>query len=67
MENWIIFCENALVLCTFVYIGMGVLFLCTKNHFSIFGVPIIGFFVKDLANSCCKIGPNHFSKILGHI
>jgi hypothetical protein len=34
---------------------------------TIFRVPKISFFVKDLQYICCKIEPNQFSKILGHV
>ena len=43
------------------------IFFGRKNHFPFSECPKGGFFVKDLPNICCKIGPNHFSKILGHI
>ena len=43
------------------------IFFGRKNHFPFFECPKGGFFVKDLPNNCCKIGPNQFSKILGHI
>ena len=43
------------------------IFVGRKNHFPIFECPKGGFFVKELPNNCCKIGPNHFSKILGHV
>ena len=42
-------------------------FIAQKSHFPFFECPKRGFFVKDLPNNSCKIGPNHFSKILGHI
>ena len=42
-------------------------FFGRKNHFPFFECLKGGFFVKDLPNNCCKIRPNHFSKILGHI
>ena len=42
-------------------------FLCKKNPFSIFWVPQMSFFVKDLPYICCKIAPNKFYKILWHI
>ena len=38
-----------------------------KQSFSIFRVHKMRFFVKDLPNICCKIVPNQFSKILGHM
>ena len=38
-----------------------------KSHFSIFRVPKLVFFVKDIPNLGCKIVPNQFSKILYHI
>ena len=41
-------------------------FLWTKKPFSIFRVHEMNFF-KDLPYICCKIGPNQFYKILGHI
>ena len=41
------------------------IFFGQKNHFPFFECPKGGFLVKDLPNNCCKIGPNHFSKILG--
>ena len=69
-----IVCSNDLILCTRVHIGMAnnvaqgsFHFRWTKNPFSIFQVSEISFFVKDLPNICCKIVPNQFSKILGHI
>ena len=69
-----IVCSNDLILCTRVHIGMGnnvapgsFHFRWMKKPFSIFRVPQRRFFVKDLPNNCCKIGPNHFSKILAHI
>ena len=40
---------------------------CMKNSLFIFQVPEMSFFVKDLPYICFKIGPNHFSNILGHI
>ena len=43
------------------------IFFEQKNHFPFFECPKGGFFVKELPNNCCKIGPNQFSKILGHI
>ena len=42
-------------------------FIGRNNHFPFFEWPKGDFFVKDLPNNCCKIGPNHFSKILGHV
>ena len=39
----------------------------SSAHFPFFECPKGGFFVKNLPNNCCKIGPNHFYKILGHI
>ena len=70
-----IVCSNDLILCTRVHIGMAnnvakgsIHFRWTKKPFSIFRVPEMSlFFVKDLPYICCKIGPNQFSKILGHI
>ena len=69
-----IVCSNDLVLCTRVHIGMennvdlgSFHFHCTKEPFSLFQVPEMSFFVKDLPYICCKIGPNQFYKILGHI
>ena len=41
------------------------IFFGQKNHFPFFECPKGSFLVKDLPNNCCKIGPNHFSKILG--
>ena len=43
------------------------IFFGRKNHFPFFECPKGGFFVKDLPNNGCKIGPNQFYKILGHI
>ena len=43
------------------------IFFGRKNHFSFSECPKGGFFVKELPNNYCKIGPNHFPKILGHI
>ena len=43
------------------------IFFGRKIHFPFFECPKGGFFVKELPNNWCKIGPNHFSKILGHI
>ena len=43
------------------------IFFGRKNHFSFSEFPKGGFFVKEVPNNCCKIGPNQFSKILGHI
>ena len=43
------------------------IFFGRENHFLFFECPKGGFFVKDLPNNCCKIGPNQFYKILGHI
>ena len=42
-------------------------FRFTKKSFSIFRVPKLGFFVKDVTNLGCKIIPNKFSKILYHV
>ena len=42
-------------------------FLAKKKHLPFFECPKWVFFVKDLPNICCKIVPNKFSKILGHI
>ena len=69
-----IVCSNDLILCTRVHLGISnnvaygtFHFLFTENTFSIFRVPEMSFFVKDLPYICCKIGPNLFYKILGHI
>ena len=69
-----IVCSNDLILCTRVHLGIpnnvaegSFHFLCMENSFFIFRVPKRRFFVKDLPNNCCKIRPNLFSKILGHI
>ena len=69
-----IVCSNDLILCMRVHIGIpnnvdlgGFHFLCSKESFSIFRAPKRGFFVKDLPNVCCKIGPTQFSKIPGHV
>ena len=69
-----IVCSNDLILCTRVHLGIpnnvasgSFHFLCTENSFSIFQVPEMSFCVKDLPYICCKIGPNQFSKLLGHI
>ena len=69
-----IVCLNDLILCTRVHLGIpnnvaegSFHFLCTENSFSIFRVPEMRFFVKDLPYICFKIVPNQFSKILGHI
>ena len=69
-----IVCSNDLILCTRVHIGMAnnvaqgsFHFGWTKKPFSIFRVPERRFFVKELPNNCRKIGPNHFSKIPGHV
>ena len=69
-----IVCSNDLILCTRVHIGLQTMlpkevfiFFGRKNHFPFFECLKGGFFVKDLPNNCCKIGPNIFSKILGHI
>ena len=43
------------------------IFFGRKIHFQFFRVPKMSFFVKDLPYICCKIGPNQFYKILGHI
>ena len=43
------------------------IFFARKIHFSFSECPKGGFFVKELPNNCCKIGPNKFYKILGHI
>ena len=66
--------SNDIILCTRVHLGMakknskgGFHFLCTKKSFSIFWVPKINFFVKNIPNLCCKIAAHHFSKILDHI
>ena len=66
--------SNDLILCTRVILEWQtmlpkevVTFFGRKNHFPFFECPKGGFFVKDLPNNCCKIGPNHFSKILGRI
>ena len=43
------------------------IFFEQKNHFPFFRGPKMSFFVKDLPYICCKIVPNQFSKIVGHI
>jgi hypothetical protein len=69
-----IVCSNDPICCRRVHVGMtknvakeSFHFLCTKKTFSFFRVAKMSFFVKDLPNICCKIGPNHFYKILVHI
>ena len=70
-----IVCSNDLILCTKgaswdskqCCLREFSLSLHKKSHFPFFECPKWGFFVKDLPNNYCKIGPNHFSKILGHI
>ena len=42
------------------------IFFARKTHFP-FLVPEMSFFCEGLPYICCKIGPNQFSKILGHI
>ena len=44
-----------------------VFILFGQKAFSIFRVPEMSFFVKDLPYICCKIGSNQFYNILGHI
>ena len=43
------------------------IFFAWKIHFPFFECPKWGFSVKELPNKCCKNGPNHFAKILGHV
>ena len=69
-----IFCSNDLIFCTGcilqwqTMLPKGVFtFIAQKSQFPFFECPKWGFFVKALPNNSCKIGPNHFSKILGHI
>ena len=69
-----IVCSNDLILCTRVHIGIpnnvdlgSFHFHCTKESFFIFRVPEMRFFCGEPTNNYCKIGPNHFSKILGHV
>jgi hypothetical protein len=42
-------------------------FLSIKSSFSIFEVSKIGFFVKQLPNIGCQIGPQEHYKIIYHI
>ena len=43
------------------------IFFGRKIHFPFSECPNWVLFLKDLAYICCKIGQNHFYKILGHI
>ena len=43
------------------------IFFAWKIHFPFFECAKRVFFVKDLPYICYKIGPNQYSKILGHI
>ena len=67
-------CSNDIILWKSLHLGIvnsidkGIFYiLCTKNHFPFFECPKWGFFEKNLPNNCCKIGPHHFYKKLGHI
>ena len=69
-----IVCSNDLILCTRVHLGIpkmlpkGVfIFFGRKTNFSFSKCPAWVFSVKDLPYICCKMGPDHFYNILGHI